>query len=241
MIKLKTIASKAFQNAELHNRQNILNMCSSNISERLLDIGCNDGTFTIDCGKHCLAKHIAGIEIVVSAAKAAETNGVDVCISDLGNPLPYDDNSFDLIISNQVIEHVPNLDLYLSEIYRVLANRGTAIISTENGSSWVNIISAIFGWQILSLTNMSSLRYGIGNPLALHRGESNIAATWTHKTIFNYRGLIEFSEAHGFEFKKISGAGYFPLSSKFARIDTRHSHFITIEIQKLAETNHSQH
>ncbi len=47
---------------------------------------------------------------------------------DLQN-LSYDDNYFDLIINSDVLEHVPNVELALSEIIRVLKNDGHYIFS----------------------------------------------------------------------------------------------------------------
>jgi len=43
-----------------------------------------------------------------------------------------EDNSFDTIVSFQVIEHIKDDRLFLEEIYRVLKPGGTAIISTPN-------------------------------------------------------------------------------------------------------------
>jgi hypothetical protein len=79
---------------------------------------------------------------------------------------------------------------------------------------------------------MSTLRSGIGNPLALLRNETPVFATWTHKVIFNYRGLREFFQIHGFDQLRILGAGYYPLPSFFGRLDPRHAHFITIAGRK---------
>jgi 2-polyprenyl-3-methyl-5-hydroxy-6-metoxy-1,4-benzoquinol methylase len=186
----------------------------------------------MQCAKKCCAVNTHGVEVVEQAASQASSRGVRVEISDLEQKLPYADNSFDLIMSNQVIEHVPSVDLFMSEIYRVLKTGGSAVISTENASSWVNIAASILGWQQFSLTNVSAKQGGIGNPFALHRNEVRIRSTWTHKTIFNYRGLIEFAEVHDLKVKKIRGAGYFPLPNFFSRIDRRHSHFITILVCK---------
>ncbi len=41
--------------------------------------------------------------------------------------LPFDDNSFDFIICNHVLEHIPDDHKAMQELYRVLANGGTAI------------------------------------------------------------------------------------------------------------------
>jgi 2-polyprenyl-3-methyl-5-hydroxy-6-metoxy-1,4-benzoquinol methylase len=154
--------------------------------------------------------------------------------SDLGKPFPFAAASFDLLHANQVIEHVPDVDLFVSEVARVLRPGGRAILSTENGSSWVNIGAAILGWQIFSLTNVSTKQLGIGNPLAIHRGERGELASWTHKTIFNFRGLKELCAAHGFTSIRILGAGYFPLPALLGSLDPRHAHFMTLTAEKPA-------
>jgi ubiquinone/menaquinone biosynthesis C-methylase UbiE len=131
-----------------------------------------------------------------------------------------------------VIEHVSNVDLFVSEVFRVLKKGGHAVISTENGSSWHNVFAAAMGWQIFSLTNVSGLKAGLGNPFAIQRGGTPFTGTWTHKTIFNYRGLIEMFETHGFSKVTVAGAGYFPLPALLGRIDPRHSAFITVFAEK---------
>ncbi|MDR1112000.1 MAG: class I SAM-dependent methyltransferase [Deltaproteobacteria bacterium] len=47
-------------------------------------------------------------------------------------PLPYPDQSFDLVTSTEVIEHLENPRLFLREIARVLRPGGHAILSTPN-------------------------------------------------------------------------------------------------------------
>ncbi|MBE0492289.1 MAG: glycosyltransferase [Sulfurospirillum sp.] len=44
--------------------------------------------------------------------------------------IPYDDNSFDIVIANHILEHVSNIDAALSEINRVLRPDGVAILQT---------------------------------------------------------------------------------------------------------------
>lgn len=130
--------------------------------------------------------------------RACRARGIEVHECDLKVILPFADQTFDLVHANQVIEHVPDVDLFISEIFRVLKPGGRAIISTENGSSWHNIGAAVLGWQIFSLTNVSNRAAGLGNPLSLMRGGAVPFASWTHEVIFNYRGLTEFLTVHGF-------------------------------------------
>ena len=63
---------------------------------------------------------------------------LDYTTTDLNSPiadvkadicnLPFDDNSYDFIICNHVLEHIPDDTKAMQEIYRVLAPSGTAIL-----------------------------------------------------------------------------------------------------------------
>ena len=63
-------------------------------------------------------------------------------------PMPYDDNSFDTIVSFQVIEHIKNDHLFLKEIARILKPGGTALISTPN----INMTLSRNPWHIREYT-----------------------------------------------------------------------------------------
>jgi 2-polyprenyl-3-methyl-5-hydroxy-6-metoxy-1,4-benzoquinol methylase len=229
---MKKFLNNLYTKAVLINKNNILSLIETNPYGSILDLGCDEGSWTLEVAKKMNSKSIYGIEIVNERLLLAMKKGILVKDSDLNLTFPFDNESFDVIHANQVIEHIAQLDNFISEISRVLKNNGYAIISTENGSSWCNVIAAICGWQIFSSTNMSSKTSGIGNPLALHRTEDIDLSSWTHKTIFNYRGFKEIFEAYGFKVESIKGAGYFPLPGIIGTIDVRHSHFITIKIRK---------
>jgi SAM-dependent methyltransferase len=55
---------------------------------------------------------------------------VDICMSPDGK-IPLPDESVDVVLSTQVLEHVDNPALYLSESYRVLKRGGLLILSTH--------------------------------------------------------------------------------------------------------------
>lgn len=211
------------------NDQNILNMLVVDPNADILDLGCDDGTWTVKVVNKIKTNNIYGIEIVESSAKEAEDKGIKVKISDLNANFPFEDNSFDVIHANQIIEHIAFLDNFLSEVIRVLRPGGYVVMGTENASSWHNIFASLFGWQIFSLSNLSVKKAGLGNPFALHRGDPGASPSWTHKTVFNWRGLKEFFEAHGFTKVEIRGAGYYPLPACFGKFDPRHSHYIQIK------------
>lgn len=58
-------------------------------------------------------------------------NNISYLVSDVGD-LPFRNGSFDVVISFEVIEHIDDYRMYLSEVYRVLKEKGIFIISTPN-------------------------------------------------------------------------------------------------------------
>jgi SAM-dependent methyltransferase len=152
----------------------------------------------------------------------------------LSQALPYEDGTFDLVVSNQVIEHLPDTDTFVREAFRVLKPGGRAVVSTENLASWHNVASLFLGWQPFSLTNVSEDAMAVGNPLGLHRGEEGERRG--HLRVFAYRGLRELFALHGFAVEGILGAGYYPLPGSFARLDPRHAHFLALGARRPTAT-----
>jgi len=100
----------------------------------VLDAGCGCGYGS----KHLAdngAQSISAIDIDRSAIKYAKKH-YDLCNLDFavvdGTHLSFRDNSFDVVTSIEVIEHVPNFREYLKEIHRILKPKGVLLISTPN-------------------------------------------------------------------------------------------------------------
>lgn len=195
---------------------------------RLLDLGCDDGERTARFALAAQATDVHGVELSHEAAEQARGRGYTVVEANLDEPLPYPDASFDCVVSNQVIEHVTDTDLFVSETRRVLALGGIAIISTENLASWHNVGALLFGWQPFSLSNVSRLRFGLGNPLAILRGgDDETRDGWQHRRVFSHRGLLELFLAHRFSDVDLLGSGYYPFPHRVGRLDPRHAAFLT--------------
>jgi len=226
--------------------QNCINIIFSMFEDKpnsiLLDCGCGDGDFTkqiIKRIKGCMEAH--GIEILPEYAEDAKKKGIIIHQCDLNKEIPFENESIDIVFSNQVIEHLYDTDIFISEIYRVLKPGGYAVISTENLSSWHNIFALILGWQPFSLSNISSLRSSVGNFLGLHRRKNDSLSigaprAMQHMRIFSPLGLKEIFEIHSFKCERIAGAGYYPLPgflARFmARVDMRHTAFLTARFRK---------
>ncbi|MBI2326268.1 methyltransferase domain-containing protein [Candidatus Collierbacteria bacterium] len=64
---------------------------------------------------------------------------------DLEKPLKVKANTADLVIALEVIEHLFDTDLFLSEIHRILKPKGFLILSTPNLASLPNRFRLLFG------------------------------------------------------------------------------------------------
>lgn len=230
---MKKFLESIYTNAVNLNHKNIFGLFEKNVGAHFLDLGCDDGVLTMKMAKRIGTKNVSGVEIVEERIHQAEGLGVRVKNFDLNGKFDFENDTFDAIHVNQVIEHLYNSDNFLSEIYRVLKPGGYAIISTENASSWCNIFASIMGWQIFSMTNFSNKKQGIGNPFSLHRGGNVHLDSWNHIRVYNIRGLKEYFEAFGFKVEQICGAGYFPLWGGLGNIDKTHCHFMTFKIRKM--------
>jgi len=233
--------SSMFDRAYKQNTQNILSLLHTDKKAKIIDLGCDDGQLAKKIAARIKSTDIYGVDLVKKRLMLAAKNGVKVKKVNLNGRFPFPSGSFDVVHTNQVIEHIVNVDMFVSEIMRILKPGGYAIISTENASSWHNIIASIFGWQIFSLTNFSTTIQSFGNPLALHKQHANkkkaannysSTLTWNHVRILNFFGLKEYLERSGFSIEKIYGSGYYPFPAIVGNIDKIHAHFITFKCIK---------
>ena len=106
-----------------------------NISKNsfVLEVGCGEGYGTNLLSQN--AVKIIGVDVDRNTiAHASKKYGTENCIFRVydGARIPYEDNTFDAVISFQVIEHVYDDINFVSEIYRVLKRNGVFILTTPN-------------------------------------------------------------------------------------------------------------
>ncbi len=224
-----------YESAKFQYESIILSLLEINPGSIMLDLGCNDGEWTLKIAEKIGISKIYGVDILDEQLEKAERRKINVKKVDLNSKLPFPDDFFDLVHANQVIEHLYDTENFVSEIKRVLKPSGYCIICTENLSSWHNIFALILGWQPFSLTDVSSSKFSLGNPLSPHYQEPvQYPPYWQqHIRIFSYRGLKEIFENQELKVEKIMGAGYYPLPRWFAKIDPRHSAFLIIKLRKM--------
>lgn len=97
---------------------------------KILEIGAGHGVlvkYLLDCGFS-----VVGAEINQDYIKSAKENFNINLISINGKVYPFEDNSFDAVMSFDVFEHIPNTESHLKEVKRILKKGGYYLLGTPN-------------------------------------------------------------------------------------------------------------
>jgi ubiquinone/menaquinone biosynthesis C-methylase UbiE len=107
-------------------------------NKKILDVGCGQGNLLQQIG----IGQLYGIDIskkYIDDAQKKIPNGTFV--ESNSDVLPFADNFFDIVICTEFLEHVPNPEKYVTEIYRVTKKGGLALFSTFNHWNISNILT----------------------------------------------------------------------------------------------------
>jgi SAM-dependent methyltransferase len=96
---------------------------------RALDLGCGDGRLTAELDAAELSAADVSRVALDRARARLPANAVLVELEP-DAPLPFADGAFDLVLAAETAEHVRDLQLFLSEIRRVLAPGGELALTT---------------------------------------------------------------------------------------------------------------
>jgi SAM-dependent methyltransferase len=220
--------SRVFHASEEANRRAILRSLPVACGGSLLDLGTHRGDFTARLAGHVRAERLAGVELIERHAAVARSRGIDVAVADLDEGIPFPSESFDIVHANQVIEHVRRTDVFLREVRRVLKPEGLACISTNNLSSWHNVVSLGLGMQPMPMHVSDEII--VGNPLNPEHRWGHRDLGRTHLRLFTARALAELADYHGLAMQQIRTVGYYPLPQLLARaaarVDPLHAAFL---------------
>ncbi len=95
-------------------------LCSY-LKGKTLDVGCGIGDFL-----H-YRNNTVGVDVNPETVKYCQSQGLDARLMELDR-LPFESNSFDSIILDNVLEHIEDPNLLLHEIKRVLVSGGSVLL-----------------------------------------------------------------------------------------------------------------
>jgi methionine biosynthesis protein MetW len=150
--------------------------------DRCLDVGCGDGGTSGVWLRDRVAAYV-GVDISESAIRMATERGLDARLISDAAELPFADDSFEVAICTEVLEHLFEPQLALAEIRRVLRPDGRLIVTVPNLAHWRNRLDvAVLGrW----------------NPRGDHR---SAIEPWRdpHIRFFTLASLVNLTEQAGF-------------------------------------------
>ena len=166
-------------------------------ANNLLDIGCAEGTKTLQYAKILSVPpdRIYGIEINPKYISLAQQHFKITNVDLEKDLLPFKDQEIEVIISNQILEHIKNIYLPLSEMDRILKIGGYLMIGIPNLAALHNRIFILFGKQPLCNEIIGP-----------------------HIRCFTHKGFLKFIKLNtNFKLKTISAASLYPLPYPFVQ------------------------
>ncbi len=125
----------------------------------VLELGCGTGDMwkgkrdlAAICGRLILSDFSAGM---LDQAKETlkDMSGIEYRVVDI-QAIPYPDQSFDAVIANMMLYHVPDLGKGLSEVRRVLKDGGVFYCATYGENGMMEYIGSLFsGYDVQTAVN----------------------------------------------------------------------------------------
>jgi SAM-dependent methyltransferase len=108
----------------------------------VLEVGCGWGAFAARVAEETSADVVA-LDLSPRMVELACERGVDARVGDV-QALPFSDGTFDCVVANWMLYHVPDVDRGLSEIARVLRPGGRLVAAT-NGMAHLAELWSLLG------------------------------------------------------------------------------------------------
>lgn len=141
-----------WHDVDLHAR--ILEHVAAGRPERVLEIGCGAGEFS-ELMMAELGARVSAIDQSERMVELARERGVLAEVGD-AQALHYADSSFDCVVANWMLYHLPELDRGLTEIQRVLTPGGRLVATTFSARNMPELWSLFddpAAWMQLSFTS----------------------------------------------------------------------------------------
>lgn len=131
--------------------------------KRILDIGCGEGHITAAIKKAFPFCEMSALDCSISAIEKAVVKfpGIDFVVAD-AHCAPYKDGYFDVVVCNNLWEHVSDPLRLLEHVRKVTRPGGFLIISTPSRYRLNNILRIVLGKPIVFMSPNHVTEYSVG-------------------------------------------------------------------------------
>ena len=113
-------------------------------NEYVIDVGCGNGMYLAELARREHRGTVTGMDLSPGMLSAARTrSAVSLLVGD-AQRLPFDDASFGTLLAMHMLYHVPDRDLAISEMRRVLVPGGVVLVLT-NSHCHLQELNALIG------------------------------------------------------------------------------------------------
>ena len=125
--------------------------------DHALELGCGSGFFLLNLVQAGVARRGSVTDLSPGMVKVATRNGeslglqIDGRVAD-AEGIPYEDATFDLVVGHAVLHHIPDVELSLREVVRVLKPGGRLVFAGEPttvGNRYARALSTLT-WRIVT-------------------------------------------------------------------------------------------
>jgi SAM-dependent methyltransferase len=165
---------------------------------RVLDVGAGQG-YDLACAREVNPQAmLSGLEANPASAEMLRGKGIEVHRVDIEHDVfPFEDESFDVVMANQILEHTKELFWIFDQISRVLKKNGRLLIGVPNLAALHNRVLLAAGLQPSPLKNNSA-----------------------HVRGFTKGDVLQFVESAfpgGYQLKGFGGSNFYPFPPLLAR------------------------
>ncbi len=141
---------------------NIFRVFDSNLKaftpHNMLDVGCGDGCRTLRLAEYfnINTKNLYGLDYDQNLVNLCNLKFQSFKMDLEVDQIPFEQEMFDLVICNQVLEHIKNYNNAIDNIIRVTKNNGYIVFGIPNLAHLINRILLLIGRQPMCIDIDSS-------------------------------------------------------------------------------------
>jgi len=112
---------------------------------KIIDLAGGEGHFYDILSKYDKSYDYTLVDFSDKQIQKGRKKNIKVKNMDLSEKFNLNDKSYDVVLASEIIEHIFDTRFFLSECYRILADREVFVLTTPNVASIGNRIGLLFG------------------------------------------------------------------------------------------------
>ena len=157
----------------------------------VLELGCGTGDMWVNqdelisrCGRLVLSDFSEGM-LNQAKENLRHRSGIEYCTVDIQD-IPFADQTFDVIIANMMLYHVPDLQKGLREVKRVLKKDGTFYCATYGENGMMEYIGSLF--------TDCRIQHHVSRSFTLQNGEAKLKTVFSNVRRLLYEDSLEVTD-----------------------------------------------